>query len=206
MRQRTAFAAEGFDRRRKTVWLLAAVACAALLSGCSGDDNGVNTPGDSGAAVWPLTSGNSWTYQETDVPDPETFTVIGTAQVAGVTVAKVDYPINGLPPGYYVYLRNEGGNLYSYGNTYETYDTPDVLCKSSCSVGDSWFRSGVTWSVIATHESLTVPAGTFDCIHMREVEEGSEDVPADIWYKVGVGMIKRTSGSWSLVLVDEQIQ
>lgn len=197
-------------RARRHLWPLIVIASLGLLQGCSGnDDDGLNNPPADGSIIMPLAIGNTWTYESTyvGVDDPETYTMTSTGveTVADVSVTTVEY--SGMIPIsiYYVYYRNNAGNLYFYGDMFEEYDTPDLLCKSTCSVGDSWYRSGVTWEVIATSESVTVPEGTYDCIHMRDtVDEGGGRV-TDIWYAIGVGMIKSVGDTQTDVLISKSI-
>jgi hypothetical protein len=48
-----------------------------------------------------------------------------------------------------------------------------------------------TWTVVSDSESVTVPAGTYSCLHVQR-NDGSG--PQDYWYARGVGKIKETGG------------
>lgn len=49
-----------------------------------------------------------------------------------------------------------------------------------------------TWTVISATEQVTVPAGTYTCLHVQR-DDGTG--PQDYWYAKGVGKIKETGGS-----------
>ncbi len=125
--------------------------------------------------------------------------------MAGVTVTKIEYSDNQPIPGYFSYYYSDLEGLYFYGDIFESYDTPDLLCKTPCVVGDTWYRSGVIWEVIATSESVTVPDGTYDCIHMRETIDDGGATTNDLWYKIAVGEIKSISNGQTKSLVDKNI-
>jgi hypothetical protein len=46
------------------------------------------------------------------------------------------------------------------------------------------------WSVVSTSESVTVPAGTFDTVHLRKVTSGAAE--KDYWWARGVGKVRET--------------
>jgi hypothetical protein len=46
------------------------------------------------------------------------------------------------------------------------------------------------WSVVAISESITVPAGTFNAIHLRKTTSGSAD--KSFWFAPGIGKLKET--------------
>lgn len=47
-----------------------------------------------------------------------------------------------------------------------------------------------SWDVVATAESVTVPAGTFTALHLHKVTSGMAD--KNFWYVAGVGKVKET--------------
>ncbi len=139
-----------------------------------------------------------------------TLTASLVQQVAGVDVTKVQYSGSVIFENYFVYLRNDIGGLYFYGDElFGELTTPDLWCKYPCTVGDEWSTSGqgavVNWEVIATSERVTVPEGTYDCIHLRGTNEGG-GTPADHWFSVGVGVVKMTHDTVLMQLTSKYIQ
>lgn len=185
---------------------LLVIVCLTTLVGCSE----VTPPPVEEDVIMPLDTGNSWDYEITIVNKQVTLsltkTAVGSAEVEGTEVTKVEWSGDFAPySGYFTYLRNESGGLYYHGDSFEEYSTPDLLCKSTGVVDDSWSRSGVTWEVIAVSESIIVPAGAFECIHMRETVDEGGGLVSDIWYKVGIGMIKMESEGQVMTLVDTNL-
>ncbi len=168
--------------------------------------------GGGDAVVWPLDLDNYWIYSYEYGGEPETVTLTASLvqQVAGVDVTKVQYSGSVIFENYFVYLRNDIGGLYFYGDElFGELTTPDLWCKYPCTVGDEWSTSGqgavVNWEVIATSESVTVPEGTYDCIHLRGTNEGG-GTPADHWFSVGVGVVKMTHDTVLMQLTSKYIQ
>jgi hypothetical protein len=186
-----------------------------LCSGCGpggNDDDDDDNPPPGGQVVWPVDVGNVWTYEFSSGGPVETFTieVTGTQQVSGVTVAKVEYTDSPFGVDYYVYVRNATGGLFFYGDNYMgELATPELWCKYPCSPGDDWqtSRPGVTidWEIIAVSESVTVPDGTYNCIHLRGTPQGG-GASADHWYHVGTGEVKMTSGALTIELASKDLQ
>lgn len=48
-----------------------------------------------------------------------------------------------------------------------------------------------TWTVLGTNEPVTVPAGTFDCLHVRKIGLSSNK---EYWFARGVGKVKEVGG------------
>jgi hypothetical protein len=48
------------------------------------------------------------------------------------------------------------------------------------------------WKIIATDESVTVPAGTFQALHVRRIGNDEGTKQKDYWYVRGVGKVKET--------------
>lgn len=168
--------------------------------------------GGGGEVVWPLDLDNFWTYSYEFGGDPESVTLTAglVQQVAGVDVTVVQYSGSDIFENYFIYLRNDTGGLFFYGDElFGGLLTPDLWCKYPCTVGDEWSTSGqgavVNWEVIATSESVTVPDGTYDCIHVRGLAEGG-GTPADHWFAVGVGEVKMTHGAVLMELTSKYIQ
>lgn len=54
------------------------------------------------------------------------------------------------------------------------------------------------WSVVATGESVTVPAGTFTALHLHKTTSGNAD--KDYWYVAGVGKVKETGDQTEVLM------
>ena len=50
----------------------------------------------------------------------------------------------------------------------------------------------VTWTVVGVDESVTVPAGTFTCLHVHSVESGAKGYDSEFWYARNVGKVKES--------------
>lgn len=168
--------------------------------------------GGGGDVVWPLDLDNYWIYSYEYGGEPESVTLTAglVQQVLGTDVTVVQYTGSDIFEYYFIYLRNGAGGLYFYGDELVgALYTPDLWCKYPCTVGDEWSTSGqgavVNWEVIATDESVTVPDGTYECIHLRGTPEGGGTV-ADHWFAVGVGEVKMTSGAVLMELTSKYIQ
>lgn len=201
-------------RRRSLVAFLLPVlvvglaCCAGCFTSADDDDDG---DGDGDDVVWPLDTGNSWTYDYSTTNQRTAFTieVTGTQDVGGTTVSKVEY-IDYVVDDYYILVRNATGGLYYYGDPiFGEFSTPDLWVKYPCSVGNTWQTSHqgavVNWEVLATSESVTVPDGTYSCIHIRGTAALTGRTYADHWYCVGTGWIKMTSGALTIELIDKDI-
>jgi hypothetical protein len=55
-------------------------------------------------------------------------------------------------------------------------------------------QKGGDWTVLAVDEQLTVPAGTFTCLHLRKVGTDDSTSLKEYWFARGVGKIKETGG------------
>jgi hypothetical protein len=200
-------------RRRSLVAFLLPLLVVGLVccSGCftSPDDDDDDDGGD---VVWPLDIGNSWTYNYYSMDQRTEFTieVTGAQDVGGTAVSKVEYT-DYVIDGYYILVRNGTGGLYYYGDPiFGEFASPDLWVKYPCSVGNTWQTSHqgavVNWEVLATSESVTVPDGTYSCIHIRGTSALTGRSYADHWYCVGTGWIKMTQGALNIVLIDKDIQ
>ena len=51
-----------------------------------------------------------------------------------------------------------------------------------------------TWTVVSTAETVTVPAGTFTCLHLRRMATDDPQTQKDYWFARGVGKVKESGG------------
>jgi hypothetical protein len=202
-------------RRRSLAAFLLPVLFLGLVctAGCLfGGDEGDDDDDDPDDVVWPLDIGNWWTYDYYTLDQRTQFTVEATetVDVSGTTVTKVEY-VDYVVDDYYILVRNATGGVYFYGDPiFGETATPDLWVKYPCTVGDTWQTSHqgalVDWEVIATAQSVTVPDGTYSCIHIRGTNALNGRSYADHWYSVGTGWIRMTQGALTIELVDKDIQ
>jgi hypothetical protein len=168
----------------------------------SGDGSGSGSDSGSditGVGIMPLTIGNWWdcSYDAGSISGTFRMEASATQSVSGVTATRVDYTGDLYGEDYWILVLNEGNDLNFYGDQINgTLTTPDLWCRSTFSVGDTWQTKGqggvVNWVVISTDEKVTVGAGTFTCIHMIGTAAGGTSM-ADHWWAVGVGEVKLTT-------------
>lgn len=78
------------------------------------------------------------------------------------------------------------------GATYDDVYT-DVHFKVSTGLSTST-PTTERWTVVAIDEAVTVPAGTFTCLHLRRVEPSTGSTK-DYWFASGVGKIRELGAS-----------
>jgi len=141
--------------------------------------------------IQPLSVGDQWTYNY-GIPslssESLTISITRTLEVDGVEVAESGNATYG-----YDYLSNHSDGLYIYGTSYGMYATPQLFRKYPCSVGDTWSDAlGGTYEVQSISTSITVPAGTFDCIHYYySYHNSTGHTEHQLYYCVGVGMVRQ---------------
>lgn len=157
-------------------------------------ENGNN--GGIGSEVIPLGIGAYWDYSYevgTSLSGNFRMTATGKQTVSGVSTTKIDYK-GGIFDGYWILLANQKDELHFFGDEINgILSQPDMWVKSSCKSGDKWQTSGqggtVNWTVKSVSATVTVPAGTFTCIHTQGVSADGGGT-ADHWWAVGVGEVK----------------
>jgi len=177
---------------------------------CSGDEdkskendknngNGTETETETkneGIAM-PLTLKSTWKYNyDAGKIDKGIFTMtaVENQTVNETEVTKIDYTGRIHGDNYWILLKNTDDGIYFYGDTPRgKLKTPDLWLKYPCKVGDKWETSKqgkvVKWEVVSTSETIKVPAGEFNCIHVRGIPEGTSN-PADHWWTINVGEVK----------------
>jgi len=154
-------------------------------SGGSGGLAGAAPAGLQAAELYPLTSGNSWTY---DV----TITAVGSFCKGGmheVTATgpesyqnKQAFAVTDVCANQPVYTASEDGNVYEWNGGFWA-----KALSSPVQEGSTWSTDGVgdyTWKM---QGSVTTPAGTFsDCWK----SDASDELTADKTYCTGVGLVR----------------
>jgi hypothetical protein len=76
------------------------------------------------------------------------------------------------------------------GATYsETFDET-----TTDSTGTTTRAKQEDWEVVSMSESVTVPAGTYDTVHLRRTNHADPTKIKDFWFARGVGKVKETGG------------
>lgn len=141
--------------------------------------------------IQPLSVGDQWTYHY-GIPslssESLTISITKTIEIDGVELAE-----SGNATAGYDYLRNHSDGLYIYGTSFGMYATPQLFRKYPCSVGDTWSDAlGGTYEVQSISTSITVPAGTFDCIHYYySYHNSTGHTEHQLYYCSGVGMVRQ---------------
>lgn len=147
--------------------------------------------------VMPLEIGNSWTYIYSAGPEFNgkfTMVVSEIIEVNDNEVYKLDFTGDLYNEDYWQLLQNNDSKLYFYGHLlHGELKTPDLWLDMEAEVGQTWETNGmgavVEWEVISLSETITVAAGTFECIHIQGKTTGY-NTAVDHWWAIGVGEIK----------------
>jgi hypothetical protein len=179
---------------------------AILASGCSNStSNGVAS-----GVLMPLAFDNNWTYEfvstlpgkpfYTDtVSDTVEYTIYSLSSSWSGVVSTNDSEI-GVPGRYY---RNAADGLH-YSEPGSNID--NLIAKYPANVGDTFQENVIvtdegsptprdtmiTVTVLATNSSVTVPAGTFQCMQYASLPLGVSSIR---YYAPGVGLIEETDSS-----------
>jgi hypothetical protein len=84
----------------------------------------------------------------------------------------------------------------------ETY-TENAIDYTTSSAGTTLQPAPKTvgWQVVALEESVTVPAGTFSCLHVNRTNISGTGKVKEYWYALGIGKIKEISAGQTEELV-----
>jgi DUF3108-like len=133
----------------------------------------------------PLKINNSWTYSYTDPT--------GTSEYTNSIIALV---VNELATFILSddWLWDNNACYYSNGNLYgfqldDEVNSLEIVFPSNPRIGDEWIVDGKTFSLDAINETITVPAGTYNCHKVKVQKESAYYV----WWANNIGMIKLES-------------
>jgi len=162
------------------------------------------------AEYFPNTNGNNWTYKATLYDSAWTTpTLEGTAEVVfngtrvlpdGIKIAQVLINTSNIPPmlsTMETYLIATNSEVKEYGDSAfsPTSEASQVDLVFPSVAGDKWIfspSSGIT-SEALSQESVTVPAGTYDCFKVTFIQPasfGSSNIDSR-WYAKNVGIVKQ---------------
>jgi len=142
---------------------------------------------DQNSVIVPLQVGNWWQYKYSD-------SSIRTLKIDGASVVEFegkDYDVfhwrwyegvNPISPTYLV-QNNEAG-LFILGHVYddEITFTPSIELRYPVSVGEQWYgSSGDFYTSMTIGESITVPAGTFNCNRYNWVYADKTEDASNAW-------------------------
>ncbi len=162
--------------------------------------------------IMPLAIGNIWTYtfsageKMTGIYICE---ITGTEEVSGVEAYKMEFDGTIYPAGYYQLYTIENGEVFFWGDPDNGFlEEPDMIIKNPIEEDFTWTTRGlgaeVEWEIVSLDEELTVPAGTFECIHA--VGTGPSGSKTDHWYAPGVGDVKILVRAMDLVIELEKYE
>jgi hypothetical protein len=156
-----------------------------------------------GENYYPHANGYSWVMKGTD-GSTQVITIDGTAIISS-TVTQVFRSATTYPSGSSStsesYYKVDNSGVYLYGSSGYPYVPPLLLFKFPLKVGNTWQVFNATgFSVearVTSQESLTVPAGTFNCFLVEwkmyyGTVEGDKNY---FWLGQNAGIIKTTTTS-----------
>jgi len=146
------------------MWRIAVLLVCAVFLCCS--DNDSTGPSDDGE-IYPLAIGNTWTFEVAQfdtLGNVESLDTISGEVVRDTVIAGETWYVtegedeDGIHSGYCI-LRSDG--------FYEGWPQEELLYKYPVQVGDWYMVEDDTVQVEDLSESVSVPAGDFDCVRYR---------------------------------------
>ncbi|MGC9367376.1 MAG: hypothetical protein ACP5FK_10115, partial [bacterium] len=162
--------------------------------------------------IMPLEVGNSWeySYKAGEMSGEYICEITERYEQSGTCIFKMEFEGVIYTAGYYqLYSINDQGEVLFYGDSEQgELETPEIIIKYPLEKDFTWVTSGlgaeVTWEVIDLNEEVTVPAGTFQCVHVFGTN--SQGGGTDHWYAPGVGDVKIYQRNLDLILELEDYQ
>jgi hypothetical protein len=112
----------------------------------------------------------------------------------GVRYAQEDFDISGAQTSeqdnapYRLKMDETPAHMTAYATYTESFDETTIDASGTVTRAKS-----ENWTVISTSESVTVPAGTYDALHLRRVNPDGNKTK-DFWFVAGVGKVKEVGG------------
>ncbi len=148
----------------------------------------------------PLAIGNQWVYSiSQDTPSEESgskiiWKVVSTKEYQQETWFEIQVTTFWSEEDFdedKQYMINRKG-IGTFARTRPNWDVePELIAKDPVQLGDQWESEGLSYRVMSSDTTITVPAGTFKSCVLIEVIEGT--ALYRIVYKPNVGMIKLTA-------------
>ena len=155
-----------------------------------------------GRNYFPNNDGYSWHYNSSDGTSfiytfEGTAVINGSLSVQNYKSTQIDSSGNPLSTSEAYYRINDAG-VYFYGMPSYTTTEGWPLLLFPLEVGHSWtFYSFGSYRIVATiikQETITVPAGPFNCFNVELVSYNGtvESSATEIWFGEGAGIVKET--------------
>ena len=181
--------------RHLTLILLLSIA--ALLPACSNNNDNDVTQGEPAVKIMPLAISNEWDFNVVRVDSlgdtiqslAQSMVIIGDTTVSGVTWYEYRMGFN-QESGPFPMMASKADGLWAKGP--DSTDLPYLLAKYPASVGDTWKNADETdtFYVEAVDLSVTVPAGSYDCIKYAIHRPDGDSTHS--YFSPGVGLVKQT--------------
>lgn len=169
-------------------WLLIVLFLIVLLAGCATFSGGVNKTVEN---YYPLSVGNSWTYQNSWDGETSTTEVVDSYEWDGQTV----YECSSDRFNFYIVEVEKELRLYFRDKPKENASYL-VMLKEPLKVGQKWYSPPPfedTLYIVSTDISVSVPAGEFkNCIEVRSKSEDRGIIY--LCFAPGVGQLKLEFG------------
>ncbi len=157
--------------------------------------------------IMPLAVGNTWDYGFSAgerLSGEYTCAITDKTEISGVTVFKLTYKGMLYAEEYYqLYSITEEGEVLFHGDSeHGLLSAPEIIVKYPVEEDFTWETKGlgspVEWEIVDIDEEVTVPAGTFRCVHTVGTNQSGNKT--DHWYAPGVGDIKIHQRSTDLII------
>jgi hypothetical protein len=186
---------EGSKSMKRDRWLaILIVAVAGLIWSCGDDDQITNS--EPSEDIMPLAIGNQWRSEvlrvdsagDTVSLDSQSTIIVGDTTISGQTWFR--YQTDYIQSSDLPVLRMASDGLWVSGP--DATDAAYLLAKYPCNTGDTWTNAAAddTITVRGTKVSVTVPAGTYECVQYA-IHRPSGDSTVN-YYAPGTGLVKQT--------------
>ena len=158
-----------------------------------------------GADYFPMTVGSWWKYKMELFDTEILIKVTGREKIGGYDCYVVEVSKAGKVNSIAYYAKTRSKVLMVGSKNMETrepiiYKKPRVYLEYPLEIGKTWklendpLRGGRTETKkVETEETIKVPAGEFNCLHLT-IKPEENDVVSETWYAPGIGVVKMMMG------------